>query len=131
MAEPYYALRVQVFLVRHAEAVAETVEVRDPDRNLSVVGRTQARALGERMRWHDCVPTKVWTSPYVRAVQTAELIAIGLHCELPIESFPALAFDGSPRDVTAAVHALPDDAAVVLVGHEPSLSAIGALLTGD
>ena len=131
MAEPYYARGVQVFLVRHAEAVPETVGVRDPDRNLSVVGRTQARALGERMRWHDCVPTKVWTSPLVRAVQTAELIAIGLHCELPIESLPALTFPGEPRDVVAAVKSLREDAAVVLVGHEPGLSAVGAMLVGD
>src|SRR4051812_44558643 len=99
MAEPYYAARVQVFLVRHAEAVAETVEVRDPYRNLSAIGRTQARALGDRMRWHDCSPTHIWTSPLVRAVQTAELVTIGMQCELVVESRPELAPDGSPRDV--------------------------------
>jgi phosphohistidine phosphatase len=122
---------VQVFLVRHADAVAETVEVRDPYRNLSATGRTQARALGDRMRWHDCTPTHVWTSPLVRAVQTAELVAIGMQCELVIESRPELAPDGSPRDVVTTLGALPADAAVLLVGHEPSLSAIGALLVGD
>jgi phosphohistidine phosphatase len=142
MPEPYYARRVQVFLVRHAEAIPETVAVRDPHRSLSVVGRTQARALGDRMRWHDCAPTHVWTSPLVRAVQTAELlrlvspirkvpVAQGMHCELPIDSVPALAPDGAPRDVVAAIKALPETAAVVLVGHEPALSAIGALLVGD
>lgn len=133
---------VQVFLVRHADAVPETVTVRDPHRNLSVTGRTQARALGDRMRWHDCVPTHVWTSPLVRSVQTAELVCGGLHCELPVETVPALApIDGSPRpgsargsherDVVAAIRALPSTSAVLLVGHEPSLSAIGALLVGD
>jgi phosphohistidine phosphatase len=131
MPEPYYARRVQVFLVRHAEAIPETVTVRDPHRNLSVVGRTQARALGDRMRWHDCAPTHVWTSPLVRAVQTAELVAQGMHCELPIDSVPALAPDGAPRDVVVAIKALPENASVVIVGHEPALSAIGALIVGD
>jgi phosphohistidine phosphatase len=126
-----YDQAVQVFLVRHADAVAETVTVRDPHRNLSATGRAQARALGDRMRWHDCTPTHVWTSPLVRAVQTAELVCGGLGCELPVESMPALAPDGSPRDVVAAVRALPSTSAVLLVGHEPSLSAIGALLVGD
>jgi len=119
---------VQVILVRHAEAVPETVEVRGPSRSLTVIGRTQARALGERMRWHDCDPTQLWTSPLVRAVQTAELIAASLHCELPVDTVPALAPDGSPRDVLAALRGLPAEAVVVVVGHEPSLSALGALL---
>jgi phosphohistidine phosphatase len=131
MGETYYAASVQVFLVRHADSVPETVEVRDPFRNLSVTGRMQARALGDRMRWHDCHPSHVWTSPLVRAVQTAELVAVGMQCEMVIDSRPELAPDGSPRDVVAALRNIPDDAAVLLVGHEPSLSAIGALLVGD
>jgi phosphohistidine phosphatase len=122
---------VQVFLIRHAEAVHETLELRDPSRHLTPHGRTQARALGERMRWHDCVPTHVWTSPLVRALQTAELVTSGMHCETCVEVVPALAADGSPRDVVALVRALPADASVVLVGHEPSISAIGALLVDD
>jgi phosphohistidine phosphatase len=122
---------VQVFLVRHADSVPETVAVRDPYRNLSATGRTQARALGDRMRWHDCSPTHVWTSPLVRAVQTAELVAVGMQCSAVIESRPELAPDGSPREVVAAVKAMAADASIVLVGHEPSMSAIGALLVGD
>lgn len=123
---------MQVFLIRHADSVPETVTVRDPHRNLSSTGRTQARSLGERMRWHDCSPSHVWTSPLVRAVQTAELVCGAMNCTLEIESVPALAqFDGSPRDVAARIKALPNTAGVMIVGHEPSLSAIGALVVGD
>ena len=122
---------MQVFLVRHAEAVAETLVLRDPDRHLTPHGRGQARSLGDRMRWHDCAPTHVWASPLVRAVQTAELVLAGLHSSASVESVPALAPDGSARDVVNAVRALAGDAAVLLVGHEPSLSAIGALLAND
>jgi len=120
-----------VFLVRHADSVPETVAVRDPHRYLSLHGRTQARALGERMRWHDCTPTHVWTSPLVRAVQTAELVCDGMHSQLAVESMPALAPDGSPRDVVNVIRALPASSGILLVGHEPSLSAIGALIVGD
>ena len=125
-----YAYHVQVFLVRHADAVAETLVLRDPDRHLTTRGREQARALGDRLRWHDCVPTAIWSSPLVRAVQTAELVAAGLASPVPVEIVPALAPDGSARDVVAAVRALAADAAVLLVGHEPSISAIGALVIG-
>ena len=122
---------MQVFLIRHADAVAETVAVRDPHRNLSVHGRTQARELGERMRWHDCSPSHIWTSPLVRAVQTAELVCSGMNHGVAVESMPALAPDGSPREVLNALKALPPLSGVMIVGHEPSLSAIGALVVGD
>lgn len=121
---------VQVFLLRHAEAIDETLELRDPDRHLTPRGREQARGLGDRMRWHDCAPTHIWSSPLVRAVQTAELVAAGLHTEASVEVLPALGPEGSPRAVEAAVRALPAGSAVLLVGHEPSLSGIGALLVG-
>jgi len=122
---------VQLFLVRHADAVDETLWLRDPHRHLTPHGRRQARELGDRMRWHDCLPTHIWTSPLVRAVQTAELVAGGLHSEAAVEVRPALAPEGSPREVVVAIRALAAGSAVLVVGHEPSLSAIGALVIGD
>lgn len=115
-------------MVRHAQAVDETLELREPMRHLTAHGRAQATGLGDRLRWHDCTPTHIWTSPLVRAVQTAELLAAGLQCSLAIEVAPALAPSASPRDVVTALEALPADACVVAVGHEPGLSALGAVL---
>jgi phosphohistidine phosphatase len=121
---------VDVFLIRHAEAIDETLELRDPARHLTGAGRTQAASLGDRLRWHDCAPTHIWTSPLVRAVQTAELVATGLASTIAIEVIPALAPGESERSVVAAVQALRPDACVLLVGHEPGLSGIGELLLG-
>jgi phosphohistidine phosphatase len=122
---------VQVFLVRHAEAVDETVELRDPYRHLTPHGRAQARALGERLRWHDCGPTHLYASPLVRALQTAELVCSAIGGDVSVEILPQLAPDGAVRDVVAKVRALPADAEVMLVGHEPSISAIAALLANQ
>lgn len=120
-----------IFLIRHATAIDETVTLRDPHRHLTAEGRAQARALGDRLRWHDCEPTHLWSSPLVRAVQTAELVALALNSTTTVESVPALAPDGHPRDVAAALAKLPDDALVMLFGHEPNLSMLGGLLVGD
>jgi phosphohistidine phosphatase len=125
-----YSSIVQILLIRHAAAIDETLALRDPDRHLTPQGREQARCLGDRLRWHDCAPTHVWTSPLARAVQTAELLAGAMQSTVCVEVVPALAPDGSPRDVVAAVRAQSADAAVMLVGHEPSLSGIGSLLVG-
>lgn len=122
---------MDVFVIRHADAIDETLELRDPMRHLSIEGRTQATSLGDRLRWYDCAPTHLWTSPLVRAVQTAELVAIGLQYKLAVEVLPALAPAEPERAVVAAVQALPADACVVLVGHEPNMSGIVALLLGQ
>lgn len=121
---------VEVFLIRHAAAVDETLELRDPNRHLTPHGREQARSLGDRLRWHDCLPTHVWTSPLVRAVQTAELVAAGLQLPVAVDVLPALAPEAPVRAVLAALQRLPADAQVVLVGHEPGLSGIAAKLLG-
>jgi phosphohistidine phosphatase len=122
---------VQVFLIRHATAVDETLTLRDPYRHLTAHGRVQARALGDRLRWHDCTPSHVWSSPLVRAIQTAELVAAGVNAEVPVEVAVNLAPEGSARELVEAIRALPADAHVVLVGHEPSLSGVGLVLVGD
>jgi phosphohistidine phosphatase len=122
---------VQVFLIRHAEADPETTALADPQRSLTEQGRQQARAIGDRLRWHDCTPTRIWASPLVRAIETAELIARVVESELAVEVVPALAPSDDPRAVVAALDRLAADAVVMLVGHGPSLARVGALLTGE
>lgn len=120
-----------VFLVRHAHAIEERRDLPDHARPLSTAGRDHARELGRRLRWHDCTPTAVWTSPLTRAVMTVELVAATLEWTGPIDAVPALAPEGRVGDVVAALAGLDPESTVVLVGHEPSISALGVRLTGD
>ena len=122
---------MQVFLIRHADAVPETPALADPQRPLSELGRAQARAIGDRLRWHDCTPSQIWSSPLVRARETAALIAGVVESEVAIESIAGLAPGDDPHAVVAALRALAWDAIVMLVGHGPSLAEVGALLTGQ
>jgi broad specificity phosphatase PhoE len=81
----------ELILVRHGESTgnvareqAETsgaevipVEARDADVGLTELGASQAHHLGLYLRGDGdpALPTSVWTSPYARARQTAELVA--------------------------------------------------------
>lgn len=121
---------MDVILIRHATAVDETLELRDSMRMLSPPGRAQATQLGVGLHARGVVPTHVWTSPLVRAVQTAELVLAALGVTIGTEVAPALAPEATPRPLLAALRALPATAVVLVVGHEPGLSALGALLTG-
>jgi phosphohistidine phosphatase len=122
---------MQVILIRHAEAIDETRELRDPYRHLTPLGRIQARNLGDRLRWHDCAATCAWTSPLVRAVQTTELVVAGLDASIPIEVVPALAPGESTRAMIEALRAMAPESCVLVIGHEPVLSAMAATLTAS
>jgi phosphohistidine phosphatase len=122
-------LAVNVFLVRHAHAVDETPGLPDEARHLSVTGRIAAREIGRRLRWHDCTPTAIWTSPLVRAVMTAEIVAAALEWDGPIEALCGLAPDGHTRDVLTAIAAHDPKGSILIVGHEPALSGLGGALT--
>jgi phosphohistidine phosphatase len=122
---------VQVFLIRHADAIDETHQIRDPYRYLTDKGREQARALGDRLRWHDCTPTEVWMSPLVRAVQTAELVLSSLGGGRCVVTEPALAPTADVRLVAQRLRKLAAGSVVMVVGHEPILSGLGTLLIGS
>ena len=79
----------ELWLVRHGESVgnvaasyansagADVIEVglRDADVELTAVGQAQASALGTWLAGlpDDVAPQAVWSSPYQRALQTAEI----------------------------------------------------------
>jgi phosphohistidine phosphatase len=121
---------VQVFLVRHADAVDASTAQHDAERHLTASGRAAARALGDRLRWYDCRPTALWTSPLVRAVQTIEQIAEALGWSDVVESVPALAPRGDLDALYRRLAAVPLDGAIVMVGHEPDLGRLGARIIG-
>lgn len=121
---------MDVYLIRHALAVDETLALPDVARQLAPAGRDQARALGERLRWHDCTPTVIWSSHLVRAVQTAELVAAGLNYTGDIMVRPELAPGGNAHAIEAELATLAATASVILVGHEPGLSGLGGVLVG-
>ncbi len=129
---------MQVFLIRHAEATDETLVLRDPHRHLTERGRAQAKALGERLRWHDCTVTAIWVSPLVGAVQTAELVLAVLGIAPQVIADASLCPGDDVRPLVAKLAKAASDGAgnpdvvpaVMLVGHEPSLADLGARLTG-
>jgi len=120
---------MRVILVRHAEAVPEEDAGSDRDRWLSARGREMARGLARLLREQDVSPDAMVASPLPRAVQTAELLAAGLDYLRPIESWRCLEPGAHPRVAATEIGATAG-AVVVVVGHEPSISALGAYLAG-
>jgi phosphohistidine phosphatase len=119
---------VRIYLVRHGDAVPEEDAGSDRDRWLSARGREAARVLGRLLREHPIAPDAILCSPLPRAVQTAELLAASLDYLGTIVSLRSLEPAAHPRVASTAIMAA--GASVLVVSHEPAISALGAFILG-
>jgi phosphohistidine phosphatase SixA len=119
---------MRLIIVRHGKAVdREKWHQDDTERPLTKDGVEQATRMFKLVR--DWVQAdEVWTSPWTRARQTAELAA-GVW-KLPLREVDWLAGEAMPAQ--NRVRQLPRGIDVALVGHEPDLGAfIGSLIGGN
>ena len=119
---------MKLYLVRHGDAVPEEDAGSDRDRWLSPRGREAARILARLLRETKIEPDAIVCSPLPRAVQTAELLAQGLDFLDVIASLRCLEPSAHPNVAASAVQQA--GMRVIVVGHEPSISALGAHLLG-
>lgn len=117
---------MKLYVLRHAEAVDHAPT--DAARELTARGLEQARAVGTFCQRHGLTPELVLTSPYRRAVQTAELFAAAFGQTPQQASFLA----SGMRDSTALneLRAYKRFDSVVIVGHQPDLGDLIAVLLG-
>jgi 8-oxo-dGTP diphosphatase len=104
---------LSIFVVRHAKAGSphEWDGDDDTERPLTKPGRRQAAALAARLGGEQV--TGLWSSPYVRCVQTIEPLAEVLG--LDIVTDPRLAEGAALTGILELFHDLPDGA--VLCSH--------------
>ena len=119
---------MKIYLVRHGEAVPEDDAGSDRDRWLNAKGRESARVLGRLLRENGVEPDAIVCSPLPRAVQTAELLAQSMDYFGVLRSLRPLEPSAQPR--VAATEVLAAGLSVIVVGHEPSISGLGAFLLG-
>ncbi len=114
----------ELWLLRHGEAEPHGTRP-DAERRLTDTGEREARAAGAALHELRVTPTAVFTSPRVRALQTAQLACAALGVE-PIEHEP-LHGDFSADGALALCAGLD---VVVLVGHQPDFGQVVHDLTG-
>jgi phosphohistidine phosphatase len=117
----------QLWLLRHGEAVPHDSKP-DADRELTARGERQAIAAGEGLARLGVEFAACYTSPKVRALDTARLACRALNIE-PIEE-QSLADGFSRDDALPLLHAHGDDGRVLVVGHDPSFSQVVFDFTG-
>jgi phosphohistidine phosphatase len=121
---------VRLLIVRHAIAVARgTPGIPDAGRPLTPEGRKRFRKAARGIARLVDRPDALLTSPWLRARQTARILA-GAWGRVEPMSTRALA-GGSFEDQARVLDRYHPDATVVVVGHEPYVSALLARLLGS
>jgi phosphohistidine phosphatase len=118
---------MRLYIMRHGPAEESSPSGRDYDRPLSEPGRTRTNAVAHELARRGERPQKIFSSPLVRARQTADIVArvLGIAVEIRDELAPSEAAPDVVREITDA--ALER---VVLVGHAPDVSILVAELIG-
>lgn len=123
---------MQCLFFRHGIAVERQAwDGQEQDRPLTEKGAARARESGRGLLNLRVTPTLIFSSPLARARETAAILQSLIPSKPKIRICTELDPAAAPRSLFAPLGALPSDAVVLCIGHEPHLSlAAGILLTG-
>ena len=116
-----------LILLRHAQAEPTRSEVEETERPLSEQGMAEAKAAGTWLAAHGFVPALAVCSTARRARMTAEL-AMQAWPDCPVRCEEGI-FDASPGELLALLDGHAQCARLMLVGHNPGIEQLLALLT--
>jgi phosphohistidine phosphatase SixA len=117
----------ELILLRHAEAVPMETAGDDSQRPLSVRGEREAQAAGLWLATHGLRPDRVLCSPSRRTDETARL-ALAAIDDAPVPQQADEIYDATPGELLALLDQHTDADTVLLVGHNPGMERLVALL---
>ncbi len=122
----------ELCIMRHGIAVTRgSAEFPDDSkRPLTPDGKRKMKEIAQGLSRVGFAPDWVVTSPLVRAVETAEIVAESLGSNLAMDFCEALRPGGSAEALIAFLAKHPNRKRVLVVGHEPDLSELATRLIG-
>ena len=125
------ATPTELYIVRHAIAAERGSEwPDDTKRPLTEEGIGRFKSAVKGLRRLGVELDEIFTSPLVRARQTADLLAAGLDGKPPVKVLDALAPGHTSSSVMTNLARVAKRRRIALVGHEPELGELAAHLIG-
>jgi phosphohistidine phosphatase len=121
---------VEIYVFRHGIAEISGPGQSDSARALTDEGRKKVAEVVKAAKRAGFQPSLIVSSPYLRAVQTAEVAASELKYHGEVVRTEALVPHGSPEGVWTELRDYREESAILLAGHEPLLSRLVAHLLG-
>lgn len=117
---------MRLYLLRHG--IAEDLATSDFDRELSKRGRRRVAASAKVMQRLGLAPRRIFTSPRLRARQTADIVAEALGRRATLAE--AVDFGFGIGDIRRLTRNMSADDEVMFVGHNPDMSLLASEITG-
>jgi len=125
-------MKMDCVLLRHGIAV-ERDEWKGPDgdRPLTECGAKRVAQTAVGLSRLDVQLTHVFSSPLIRAIETAKIVYRSLRVCSAMHVVHELLPDAPPHRLLSILHKLPPESCVLCIGHEPQLGmAASVLLSG-
>lgn len=119
---------MKLYVMRHGPAEDDSPTGRDADRALTASGRDRTRSVARALVDGEEAPLAILSSPLVRAVQTAEIVAAACGVER-VEVRREMSPGGDALGLVAEL-VRAERKRVMVVGHEPDLSMLVHRLVG-
>jgi len=115
---------MKLYLMRHGEAEPKRANSSDAERPLTENGRKQAAEQAGRLKERGIKFDLIFSSPYLRAYQTAQIVAQELGLDDALSKEEALTSGCKTIDVMEFISQYNDLDSILCVGHEPDLGII-------
>jgi phosphohistidine phosphatase len=115
-----------LYLVRHGDAVDEE---QDPKRPLSETGRAEVEKIARYLAGLKIPVDRIFHSPKLRAVQTAEILSSFLRPKAGLLESEALLPNDLPKTWKKKLKEM--EGSLMVVGHLPYLTRLASLLLSD
>ena len=118
---------MEIYILRHGVAAERGTPgyKKDSDRPLTKEGEDKMHQIAEAILGMELKFDLILSSPYIRAAQTAQIVANELDEEVTFTD--ALIPEGNPLDLIAEINDEKPQR-LLLVGHEPDLSRLASVL---
>ena len=123
---------MDLLIIRHGQAIDDAPGLGDSGRWLTGKGRKLTRRVASWLaKQKDRRPATIWTSPLVRSVQTAEILAGAAELTEEVSVVAQLSPARDTAELLRLLSLHQGAQPLALVGHEPSLSMLVTSLLGD
>ena len=122
---------MKIYLIRHSNAVDPGTPGYEDDslRPLTEKGHDKMKTIASALKELDVQPDLIVSSPYIRARQTAEILAKVLKYKQELVFSDTLVPMGNADNIIGEINEKYSVDELVLVGHEPCFSTLISTLT--
>ncbi len=122
---------MEIYILRHGIAEDAAPGQPDSERALTSDGRKKLRSVLRTAASAGVAPSLILTSPFKRALQTAQIAAEILEYKGELLRTKALEPSSAPKAVWDEIRVHKDEMGILLAGHEPLFSRLTAYLLGS